>query len=341
MLLTIKAFFFNAHTDYLPYYKHFKLEIKEDTAIKEILPAIQAQNRDFHYPEKHLYFRMNGLVLDGNQTVKEITGKLGTQLQIDPISVYRSTHGLEINDEDFMQSYALLAPYASTEDKVYYESLYPLHYASETYRYNNQYIGDAILLLASKMIEDGNEHREEILNTIASHHEGLWECEYENNLFHTEDHTETITKLQEMATGAPDDFKVFFPRKYKVPHISSLEGRNVAFYAGRNEMSQGIVESTLKQIVSKGATPVRFDMSCKLAGQTLIKTHPKMAYFKMGTMLLDAFDNGADLLVVSSEEDAILFQKYLGYCEKVTQRDIRLDIISRGKLLGMSGKTTA
>jgi hypothetical protein len=106
-------------------------------------------------------------------------------------------------------------------------------------------------------------------------------------------------------------------------------------------MSQGILESTLEQIESKGAKAIRFGMSCKLAGQTIVKTHPKMAYLKMGTMLLDAFDNGADLLVVSSEEDTTLFQKCIGYCEKVTQRDIKLDIMPRGKLMGMTGKSVA
>jgi len=341
MTLTIKAFFFNARTDYLPYYKNFSLEVKEGLAIQEILPMIQAQNSNFSFPIDRCYFRVNGLVLDGTQSIKEITNRLGTALQIDPVSAYRSMHGLVINDDDFEQSFALLAPYASDEDRAYYETLYPLHYASETFGYNNQYIGDAILLLASKMIESGNSHKAEILDAIATHHEGLWECEYENNLFRSEEHSHAIAKLREMAKGAPDDYKLFFARKYKSTEIDTIEGRNVAFYAGADEMSQSILESTLEQIESKGAKAIRFDMSCKLVGQTIIKTNPKMAYLKMGTMLLDAFDNGADLLIVSSEEDTELLKKSIGYCEKVTQREIKLDIMPRGKLMGMSGKSVA
>jgi len=341
MTLTIKAFFFNAQTDYLPYYKNFSLEVKEGQKIQEVLPMIHARNSNFHYPTERLYFRVNGLVLDGSQSVKEVTNRLGNQLQIDPISAYRSMHGLEINDEDFDQSFALLAPYATEEDKGYYETLYPLHYASETFNYNNQYIGDAILVLAAKMIASGNSHKEEVLDAVASHYEGLWECEYENNLFHSEDHSQSIATLREMSKGAPDDYRVFFARKYRSPEIENIEGRNVAFYAGSDEMSQSIVESTLEQIESKGAKAIAFDMSCKLAGQTILKTNPKMAYLKMGTMLLDAFDHGADLLVVSSEEDTTLLQKCIGYCEKVTQRDIKLDIMPRGKLMGMVGSSVA
>jgi len=335
MTLQIKAYFFDAALDYLPYYKYFTIRADESMAVKELLPQIKAKAFQFSYPEEKLYFRINGLVLNGTQTIKEVTDKLGTTLQIDPVSTYRSTKGLTINDDDFMQSFSLLSPYATEEDKIYYERLYPLHYASETYHYNNQYIGDAVLLLAHKMIIENNPYKKEILNVVSSHHDGLWECEYENNLFHAEDHETSIAKLREMATGMPSRYKPLFVRKYKAAENSSLEGKHVAFYGGADEMSQGIMESTLEQIESKGAQAIRFDKACRLAGQTIVHTNPKMAYLKMGTMLLDALDNGADLLVVSSEEDAVLFKNSIGYCEKVTQRDIPLEIISRGKLIGM------
>jgi len=136
MTLTVKAFFFNAHRDYLPYYKQFSLQLSQEQQIQALLPLIQAANRDFHYPETECYFRVNGLVLNGTQSVKEVTDRLGTVLQIDPISTYRATDGLCINDDDFMQQFALLAPYTTAEDKHYYQSLYPLHYASETFQYN-------------------------------------------------------------------------------------------------------------------------------------------------------------------------------------------------------------
>ena len=39
--LTIKAFFFNAKTDYLPYYKHFNIRVEDDATAKELLALIQ------------------------------------------------------------------------------------------------------------------------------------------------------------------------------------------------------------------------------------------------------------------------------------------------------------
>ncbi|NKQ40293.1 MAG: hypothetical protein HF962_01830 [Sulfurovum sp.] len=341
MKLDAKAYFFNAKMDYLPYYKNLSIELEKSVPIKELLPMIKKQSSDFSYPETNLYFRLNGMVLDGTQSVEEIVNKLGTELQIDPISTYRSTNGLTINDDDFMQSFELLAPYASEEDKAYYQTLYPLHYASDTFSYNNQYIGDAILLLAYKMITDGNENKEEILDVTSSHYDGLWECEYENNLFHAEDYSTEIAKLKEMAKDAPNKYKPLFARKYKSSEIKHIEGRNVAFYAGIDPLSQSIISNTLEQIESKGATAIRYSKMCKLAGQTLLETNPKTAYLKMGMMLLDAMDSGADLLIVHNEDDAELFKQSIGYCEKIAQRDIRLDIISRSKLMGMIGKAVA
>ncbi len=335
MTLQIEAYFFNAQLDYLPYYRHFTLQAEEGMPVSALLPMIKAEAFQFAYPQENLYFRINGLVLDGTQSIKEVTNRLGTQLRIDPVSAYHATDGLIINDQDFMQSFSLLAPYATEADKTYYQTLYPLHYASETFHYNTQYIGDAILLLAHKMISEGNPHKAEILDAVSNHHEGLWECEYENNLFHAEAHEEAIASLRSMAKQQAGNYKPLFARKYKSSETGTLEGRHVAFYAGHDEMSQSIMESTLAQIESKGAKAIHFDKSCRLAGQTIVQSNPKMAYLKMGTMLLDALDSGADLLVVSSEEDTELFRKSIGYCEKVTQRDIPLEIISRGKLIGM------
>ncbi len=339
MRLNIDAYFFNAQTDYLPYYKPYTIEIGGDKSIKEILPLIKEQNFNFSYPETEVYFRVNGLVVSGEKAVSEVVDRVGSTLKLDPISDYRATNGLIINDDDFMRSYDLLAPYASQDDLEYYKSLYPLHYASETFSYNNQYIGDAILLLAHKMIEDKNEHKDAILQAVSDHYDGLWECEYDNNLFDAEDHTDKIAQLKDMATGAPNKYKPLFVRKYKESDVSDISGRTVAFYAGSDPISQDIVGSTLEQIRSKGGAPVRFSKECKRAGQTMLKTNPRSAYLKMGMMLLDAMDSGAEILVAHNEEETELFKKSVGLCEKVVQRDIKLEFISRGKLMGIAGST--
>jgi hypothetical protein len=197
--LTIRAFFFNAKTDYLPYYKEYKIIVDADATVKDLLAKIQEANRDFSYPSQKLFMRINDLVVEGKQSVSEIVKRFGTFFQIDAVNSYRSNDGLKINDDDFMQSYELLEPYASDDNLKYYKSLYALHYASETQKFDREYIREAILVLAHKMITDGSEYKKEILDAITSVNSGLFDCEYEDNLFNAMDLTAIIEELKTMA----------------------------------------------------------------------------------------------------------------------------------------------
>ena len=108
--LEIRAFFFNAKTDYLPYYKNFSISVEDDATAKDLLPKIQEKNENFSYPKQKLIMKINDLVVEAKQSVSSLVEKFGTSLQIDPVNSYRSNDGLKLNDSDFMQSYELLAP---------------------------------------------------------------------------------------------------------------------------------------------------------------------------------------------------------------------------------------
>ncbi len=324
--LQVRAFFFNAITDYLPYYKNFDISIDKGARLLDVLNQIKAKNPDFSFPNKNVLLKVNNKVTTANITVEYVVNTLGTELQIDPALSYRSNNGLILNDDDFMQSFELLAPYASAEDKVYYESLYAVHYASETTNYNRQFIGDAILVLAHKMIADGNENKEAILEAISDEYNGIRCCEYENNLLNGEDHTQSIENLKAMLTlkDTANCFDKFTCGKadHSIDR-ETLENANVALYTGLNKNVEGIQEL----IENNAASYVAFEKSDKLAGQTLMETHFEMAHTKAGVMLLDALDAGADVLVCT-KRDVAIFQKAIKSCERVMGRDIKLKIIS-------------
>ena len=314
--LQIKAFFFNAKTDYLPYYKNFKITIDEEATAKELLIEIQKINENFSFPKQKLVMKINGWVVEAKETIASIVAKLGTELQIDPVKSYRSNDGLKINDKDFMASYALLEPYASEADLKYYKTLYALHYASETENFDHNYIGDAVLLLAHKMISEGSEHTEAILQAITSADSGLMDCEYENNLFNAEDHTETISALKAMANPEPEpslcsQIIAHFTKKEKeeakapvpVPRkritIKDLEEKQVAHYAGLASHAQ-----MHAFIAEKGMKGIHFSRAHKLSGLSLLDDNRELAFKKAGATLLDAYDAGAEVIIV--EDPAVL-----------------------------------
>jgi len=332
--LKVKAFFFNSATDYLPYYKNFDINIDKGAILLDILNKIKEQNSDFSFPNKNIILKINNQITTANTLVIDIVNVMGTELQIDPATSYRSNNGLILNDDDFMESFRLLSPYATDIDKEFYQSLYPTHYASESSLYNRQYIGDAILILASKMINDGNIHKKEILAAISDEFNGIRCCEYENNVFEGKDYTETITNLKSMInikdTATKCD-KVSFRKKEHELELETLEGAELALYLGESNSSE-LLSVTKEKIINAGAKFITFNMSTKLAGQTLMEINFELAHTKAGTMLLDALDSGADILVCAKDTDVTIFQNALVHCEKIMGRDIELKIISISKL---------
>jgi succinate dehydrogenase/fumarate reductase-like Fe-S protein len=330
--LKVRAFFFNAQTDYLPYYKNFTMTLAEDAKSVEILQEIKAQNENFAYPEEKRVFKINELVFTGEESIGEIVEKLGTELLVEPVLSYRSNHCLVINDSDFMQRFELLAPYATDEDKAYYESLYAQHYASETLKFSHEYIGDAVLLLAHRMIENGSEHKSEILAAVNDEYEGLNACEFENNLFNGEDHTATIESLSAMI-DRPDPctllekFSQKLSKEAQAAHaVEDVNGLGVAYYpAHETTPSQ---EEVFAAIEAAGAHVVRFSREKRLCGRSLIGKQNNLAYLKAATTLLDALDSGADVLIVANEADLEMFNKHFAAIQKRIGREIPLALLS-------------
>lgn len=339
--LEIRAFFFNAQTDYLPYYKNFSINLDDDATAKDLLAKIQEKNENFSYPKQKLIMKINGWVVEAKQSVSSLVEKLGTSLQIDPVNSYRSNDGLKINDNDFMQSFELLAPYASEADLKYYKALYALHYASETENFDRDYIGDAVLVLAHKMITEGSEYKEEILEAITTVHAGLLDCEYENNLFKAEDHTETIDELKAMVKppkgpsfieklaarfSTKTEKKVQAPTPKKTVTIDNLENKHIAYYSASVTDKKNVISQMIKDI---GANEVSFSRSAKLSGLGIIEDNKVLALKKAGSTLLDAFDSGTEVLLVEDATILDMFQVNFSDIEKVMGREmIGLELIS-------------
>jgi len=328
--LEVRAFFFNAKTDYLPYYKNFTMTLNAEDSVEKILAEVKAQNEDFAYPAEKLVFKINDLVVLGSETVANVISRLGTTLQIDPVLSYRSNHCLVINDDDFMEKFEILAPFATEEDKTYYESLYALHYASETYKFSHDYIGDAILLLAHRMISNGSEDKEAILEAISDPYDGLAACEYENNLFNTEFHTKEIDALNEMVGYTKGNTfldKITEKLSQKALYSfekKSIEGVNVACYAG----DSGLLDEIHEKIVENGGNVIEFQRATKLTGVSLLGKQDNLAFLKAATTLLNALDSGAELLVVAKINNMEMLTKHFASIQKRIGREIPLPMIS-------------
>ena len=344
--LQVRAFFFNAKTDYLPYYKPFAITLDSDAKSVEILKQIAEANENFAYPQEKLAFRINDKVVTGEESIAQIIEKCGTELQVDPVTSYRANHCLVINDNDFAEQFdKILAPYASQEDKAFYESLYALHYASESSLFNRDYCGDAILVTAHHMISNGSEHKEEILHAI-DNEDAIWSCEYEENMFAPTAYGDAIESLKEMIHARPTSgicekiMQKCMQKRVQPLEATEVEGHQVAYYLGEAKEAPSRQE-VFAHIEALGGKVVRFARETKRSGASLLDVNNKLAYKKAATTLLDALDSGADTLICADTKAMAFFQTHLGMLQKEIGREIPLALLSLTAFQNMTKEESA
>ena len=72
-------------------------------------------------------------------------------------------------------------------------------------------------------------------------------------------------------------------------------------------------------------------MKLDLAKNTF-NNNPQITYFVASTILLDAFDNNADFLVVDTNEDFYIFDYNRKELEKLCGREVLLPVIHKNEL---------
>ncbi|NPA04180.1 MAG: hypothetical protein GXO61_04885 [Epsilonproteobacteria bacterium] len=320
MKINVDVMFFDAKMDYLPYYKSYSVEVDPKERITELFKKIKEQNPAFDFPSSYPLARINSQIVNPNRRIYEVVEKIGDNWRVEPASKYRSLNDLIIDEDDFKNAYKLLEPFMESEERAMFWSLKDIHYASDTFEFDKEYIGDAALLIAYKLFKKG---KEEVLDLVAPY---IW-VEYENNLLLGKDLSEIFKTLQEVAPkpqiGFWDKLKDSFCRKKGVPKIERLEDVPISIYAGRND------DTPLRNFLEKEkANIVEISRSKKLAGQTIVEYNPSLAYKRAAVTLLEAMDNGAELVACVKKDDAIYFRENFGKFEREIGREIMVEIVT-------------
>jgi len=361
--LQIEQFYFNAKTDYLPYFKKFTLKLDESDNIKTLLAAIQAKDSAFVYPKQKTLARINGALVDARITIKEVVAAFGETLTIEPASTFRVTHDMKILDDDFMQNYTLLESFCDEDDLTYYKTLYAQHYASNTQLLAPEYIGDAVLMLAKHLIDKDESRREAILELIDDKSCGIWLYEHDNTLFPHHDITPIVDSLKTMIiednrscnpiqeikkrlkiTTPADDMRSAQDIAVDLNSISKpFTDFKIAYFAGM-DASDSDIEYAHTLITNIGAAPITYASQRSASGRRILKHAPHIATKKAGEILLDAFDNSADIFVVANAYELGIFDREIKACERATGREIDMAVITLEQLsqiaMGNTDKVT-
>ena len=195
-----------------------------------------------------------------------------------------------------------------------------MYYASESFIYEHNYIGDAIIVMASKMLND--ENREYILDAISLDIDGINSCEYENRFFDGVDYSKEIESIKSLIRHT---HKASFIDKLqskcrakmrKDVEVEDVNSQNIAIYYG-NSNENIDVENEIKINSSK-----------RLIGQSLAQINPNMMYSKAGKMLLEAFDKGAEVLLFANNSDCEMVRNNIADIEFYMGREATMALIS-------------
>ena len=339
MKLEISLFKFDKNSDYLPYYtKHF-LKIENEQNILDILNTINKNAKLGFTNSSDFDLVINGVFVKASITLEEVVNYFGKELTIEPISIRRAYNDLLIDENDFNEKIKILKDLAQEEDKIEYLKLKPYFYASNTLNYKSDYIGDAILILAYDLIEKRPDLANFILIALDSIEIGAqYHTSLENRIYNFDKKIEEkIQKIQDyldlFEPLEKQNFRINntliidfgnFEENYEVTH--DFKNFNIAYYPS-NEPKQ-----TLDLLKKLNANVLKLDsMKLDLAKNTFNK-NPLITYNVASTILLDAFDNNADFLLVDTFEDFYIFDYNRKQIEKISGRDIILPIIHKNEL---------
>lgn len=329
MKLEISLFRFDKDSDYLPYYtKHF-INLKDEKNLLDILRTIYKNEKFSFFDSQNSLFVVNNIFIKASTLLEDIIKSFGKDLKVEPISIKRAYKDFLINEDDFYTKFQILKEFCSLEDRDFYNNQKLFYYASNTLNYKEDYIGDALLLLASKKIKDTPNKKDEIFKILKEQKYGAnFHTNLKNRVFNFDLQIEKDIKELQKELGFIKDFNektIIFEELGTDLNIKyTFKNFNIACF--NKDLKFDIF---LQKLEANFLTLENFDLD--LAKDSFF-INPKLTYFIASQILLTAFDSGADFLVVFNSEDFFIFNNKLKEIEKISNREIPLPIIHINEL---------
>lgn len=305
-MINIQLFKFDSKTDYLPYYKSYSIKDDSIDTLDDVLKSLYAiekfgfiENEDFFLLANNKYTSSKALLSDVLNDSNELI--------LEPLSIKRAINDLIIDTKDYQAKLDLLDKYMSADEKetIIKNKSYMLeYYASNTLHFNDDYIGEHVILLGLDIAKKDGSLQNDIFSILNS-----------------EDGLINKSSLQYRILNYPEKKESKKNEPYDI--IQSFENFNIAVYDALNPIS---FEYVVKQsnAIYVNLKSKHFDIPFDAK---------KLSYLMAGTILLEALDNNADFLIVNTGEDLSLFDAKQKQIEKIMGREIDLPVLTRGQFI--------
>lgn len=340
-MLEVRVFKFKAENDIVSHLKpHFYLNWEFDS-IADLLADIAQSDYSFN-PKNGGWVKVNGVVCPTSTKLALVANKFKNELYITPLDEFRAYDDLNYNSEAFWQVFdsfkrALAKAGAKLDDKhrASFSKLEPLFYASPLRAFGYEFMGEASLVFARYLIKQMPEQESTIVKHIASP-AGVWSC-MDLSLF-----------IMGQASGIYGEFDSFANEalsalKWAKELIAHKPAPNIS-----DESYTGTINVT-ERFKDFGA--VYYGSGCEINGLELFEIASKnlpsgfefiannkaLAIALASQILFEAFDSGADFLIVDNEKDFYMFDTLAKECQKHTNRAIEnFYVLRASELAGLN-----
>jgi len=204
--VTIRAFRFNAETDYLPYYKNYEMEVGKDELVLDLMNRIKWEHDgSFSYRRSCRHgicgacaIKVNGkAVLACKQNAIELLDMFDNDITLEPQSKKRAVKDMIIDKGDFWEKHEEVKPFVVADVEAYPETetkqsieqfdnfldsdlciqCGACHYSCPVVEINEDFIGPAGFNSAYRFtVDTRDEAGDERLNITAQMGSGVWDC---------------------------------------------------------------------------------------------------------------------------------------------------------------------
>lgn len=339
MKLEISLYKFDAKSDYLPYYTKHYIKPKNEKNLLDILQTIHKESPLGFEKNKTFGVVVNGLYTTLDLSLEQIKQDFGSHLCIEPLSTARAYHDLLINDDIFYEKLSSFSQPLSEEDKALYESYKLYYYASNTLNFNKNYIGDAFILLAHTLLQKGFDKKEIAallldektgisFHTNLSHRIYNFDASIEEKIQQLQEEFNLIKPIQEQNFKPNSTKTIDFDKACGTSIVKhSFKDFNIAYYTGLKGC-----EKTQTLLDSLEAKKISLPSLCNDLAMNTFHANPNFSYALTAQVMLDAFDNNADFIVVDNMQAFYLLDFNRKELEKVSGREILLPVIHSNEL---------
>jgi len=326
--LEIKLFKFNHSVDYLPYYKTYNIEYTQDESIFDILNKINSYESFSYESFEKCNVKINNYFFSADILVSDVVNKVGNELQVEPISLYRVTNDLIIDTKDYDEKIELFDSFLTKEEKNTYREKYKLeYYSSLSMIINKEYIGDHCLLIANDILEKNAIHEKAILDIITNKDTGiLYHTSLKARLFQNKYDVESVYEklLSKIKTykNLQNSVRKKSDINEDIEITQYFKGFNIALYN-----KEGCL---FRKVISKSrATYLHLDSRRYDLAFNSSLVNKEFSLKIAGEVLLEAKDKNADFLIVKDEADLAIFDAKQRKIETIINREIKLPVITQ------------